>query len=340
LGWTLGDHHVAKTKIVIITDAWHPQVNGVVTTYSRIIQHRPQDVEITVVEPGQFPSRPAPGYKDIQLAWCSPSRMKKILIDQGPARYHIATEGPLGLVARQTLRGLGLQYTTAYHSEFPKFFHAMWGLPTWASQWYWDWFHSDSKLVFCSSHSSAKMHPRWKTVVLDRGYDPQYQPLSRPSNNPRILTYVGRVSVEKNLDAFCQLTIPNSRMVIVGDGPYRSELEKKYPHVEFVGYQFGSQLAHYYQQSDVFVFPSKSDTFGIVILEAMASGTPCAAYPVTGPIDQIVNGVNGYMSDDLAYSIEHCYKIDRQSVYNSVKHKTWDRVSEKFVQLITDQIDS
>jgi glycosyltransferase involved in cell wall biosynthesis len=338
----MGDSKVARTKIIIITDAWKPQVSGVVTTYENIIQNLPEDYSVDVIHPGLFKWIDIPFYKSIPWAKCSYSRMEHMLYTrrldwnmQGYfVKFHIATEGPLGFRARRALTAMNYSYTSAYHTKFPEFIKELIGIPTWMTRWYFDWFHKNSKVVMCSSKSNAEENKQWNTVVLGKGYDNHFTFKDKTLFDP-VLLYVGRVSKEKNINDFCRLEIGGAKKIVVGDGPYRKQLEKLYPNVRFVGYKFGKELAQYYQSADVCVFPSKVDTFGITILESMACGTPVAGYPVTGPIDQIVNGVNGYVSEDLERAVMKCLTIDREQTAESVKHITWKESAKQFATYVS-----
>jgi glycosyltransferase involved in cell wall biosynthesis len=195
----------------------------------------------------------------------------------------------------------------------------------------------------CSSESNAKENSNWNSVVLSKGYDSYFKFNDKYKDNNVVLLYAGRVSKEKNLDEFCELDVsgcvpPTAEVikVIVGDGPSRKKLQKKYPQIKFLGYKFGEELARCYQLADVFVFPSRVDTYGIVILEAMACGTPVAAYPVTGPIDQIQNGVNGYVDEDLSTAVCFALNVDRGSTHLSVKGINWKKSADQFVSYIVD----
>lgn len=334
---------MARTKVIIVTDAWDPQVNGVVTTYKNIIENLPEDVVVEIVHPGLFDGVNFPFYKEIKIPFCSVGKMWKLLYEktvdankQGySVYYHIATEGLLGFNAKRVLDKQKKPYTTAYHTKFPEFIYAMYKIPVKFTKWYFDWFHKNSKFVFCSSASNAKENSHWNSVVLDKGYSEIFKFKKASPSFEKILLYVGRVSKEKNLEEFCKINILHTRKIVVGHGPALDDLKKKYPDVEFVGYKFGKELVGYYQNADVFVFPSKVDTFGNVILEAMACGTPAAGYPVTGPIDQIQNGVNGHVSEDLELAAEMCLNLDRKQVYDTVKHKSWGKSAQTFVKYIT-----
>jgi len=334
---------MARTKIILITDAWEPQVNGVVTTYKNIINNLPKDVSADVIHPSLFNSFEFPFYKEIEIALCTYGMMYRLLCERTlyyknlgySVYYHIATEGVLGFQAKRVLDKKKYTYTTAYHTKFPEFFNEMFKIPIKYTRWYFDWFHGKSKYVLCSSKSNADENNKWNSVVLDKGYSEYFSYKNKMPNYIKTLLYVGRVSKEKNLDDFCSLDIPNTKKIVVGDGPYLKKLKQKYTEIEFVGYKFGKELVSYYQNSDVFVFPSKTDTYGIVILEAMACGTPVAAYPVTGPIDQIQNGINGFVDTDLELAVELCLDIPRSYVYDSVQNKTWNNAALQFVNFVT-----
>jgi glycosyltransferase involved in cell wall biosynthesis len=212
----------------------------------------------------------------------------------------------------------------------------MFFFPRRLTQRYIDWFHKKSRFVFVPSQSVAEENPNWNTKILSKGYDKVFYPAIKKSNETKTLLYVGRVSREKNIEDFCNIYIPNTHKVVVGNGPAIKRLKKLYPNIEFVGYKFGKDLAEYYQDADVFVFPSKTDTFGIVILEAMACGTPVAAYPVTGPKDQIINGVNGYTNYSLSNAVLKCFALERHLVYNTVKDVSWKLTTDKFIQAIEE----
>jgi len=343
---------VIKKRIVIISDAWYPQVNGVVITYTNIIQNIDHEIyDVELIEPSQFKTVRFPFYKEIELSICTKNRMKTILKSMEPVhRFHIATEGPLGVAAKRALDEMGIRYTTAYHTKFPEYLKTNWGFPLSISNAFFNWFHRKSRIVMVPSASVAKEKAHWNVQVSGKGYDEHFvfgkklgpsdgllfwndNWLNRfdYTDQDKILLYVGRVSKEKGIEDFCKLHIPHTKKVVVGNGPDKKRLKKKYPDVEFVGYQFGKNLASYYRQADVFVFPSRTDTFGIVVLEAMACGTPVAAYPVTGPIDQIVNGVNGYTSQSLSNAVMKCFAISRETVYNSVKNISWKKSAEQFI---------
>ena len=342
---------MARTKVILITDAWEPQVNGVVTTYKNIIANLPDWVSFDVVHPGLFDFFKFPFYKEVPISFCSYKTMRKIIEEKDVywhnqgynTKYHIATEGILGLQAKRVLEKLGIKYTTAYHTKFPEFIKELYNIPIVCTKWYFDWFHKKSKLVFCSSESNAKENSHWNTSVLGKGFDSHFKFKEKCNDNRAVLLYVGRVSKEKNIDTFCELDVsgcvlPSTEVhkVVVGDGPYKKTLQKKYPNVSFVGYKFGETLAQFYQAADVLVFPSKVDTYGIVMLEAMACGTPVAAYPVTGAIDQVKNNINGYVDEDLSTAVCFALNVERESVHASVEGVSWENSAKQFVKCLVE----
>jgi glycosyltransferase involved in cell wall biosynthesis len=348
----MGDSRMDKTKIVLITDAWEPQVNGVVTTYKNIIENLAPGITVDVIHPGLFHSVKLPFYKEIAIPFCSYDKMYKIIEERDEhwhklghdTKYHIATEGILGYQAKRVLDKIGIKYTTSYHTKFPEFLNEIYGIPVSWTKWYFDWFHKNAKYVMCSSKSNAEENSNWNSVVLSKGYDAHFTFNEKYKDNKVILLYVGRVSREKNIDEFCELDVsgcvePSTEVikVVVGDGPYKNKLQKKYPNVKFLGYRFGEQLAQCYQSADVLVFPSKVDTYGIVILESMACGTPVAAFPVTGPIDQIQNGLNGCVDEDLSTAVCFALGIDRGSTHMSVKGINWKKSADQFAKYIIEK---
>lgn len=332
----MGVSLLEKKKIVLITDAWYPQINGVVTTYKNIIQNLPENISIEVIHPGLFKTISAPGYKEIQLALCSKRTMRKYLQYDANTYYHIATEGVLGLQAKRVLDDHNIKYTTAYHTKFPEMIEAIYKVPASVIRIYLEWFHKKSKLVICNSYRTAKENKFKKFRVLGKGYDKHFEFVEKTKNITKKLLYVGRVSKEKNIEDFCNLQISNTTKTIVGGGPHLEYLKKKYPFVNFVGYKKGKELADYYKEADVMVFPSKTDTFGVVILEAMACGTPVAAYNVAGPADQIINGFNGYCENNLDLAVRRCLYVSRQTTFDSVKHASWEKTALDFVKFITE----
>lgn len=250
--------------------------------------------------------------------------------------YHLANEGLLNLLAKRVLDSCGKKYTSSFHTKFPQFWYENYKTPIEETQWYFDWFHKKSTKVFSSSYSSTQENNSWNSIPIEVGINTEFEFYDKPKTNPKVLLFAGRVSKEKNIDDFCNIDIPNTRKVVVGDGPYLNTLKARYPDIEFLGFKQGTDLVRVYQNADALVFTSKVDTYGMVILEAMACGTPVAAYDVVGARDQIINGINGYIHQDLNIAAQECLNIARSSVYNTVKRKTWDDAAYNFVKIVTE----
>jgi glycosyltransferase involved in cell wall biosynthesis len=333
--WTMQPEHT-HMRICIVTDAWHPQTNGVVrtlnTTRGMLIE---QGHEVRVIEPGMFRSIPCPTYPEIRLAW----RPGKTIADElqrfQPHYIHIATEGPLGLAARSYCLQRGWPYTTSYHTQFPEYLRARAPIPLSISYAWLRNFHGKAARTLVATPSMQRqLEARGFANIArwSRGVDVElFRPTDAPVLNlPRpISLYLGRVSVEKNIEEFLKLDLPGTK-VVVGDGPSRDELQRKYPHVVFVGYKYGEELAAHVAAADVFVFPSRTDTFGLVLLEAMACGVPVAAYPVTGPIDVVNAGVTGALNEDLRAATLDALKMNRQACRDHALQYTWAKATAQF----------
>jgi glycosyltransferase involved in cell wall biosynthesis len=292
-------------SILVVTDAWHPQINGVVRTLERLGEDLAKlGLRVDYLTPSGFPTMPMPSYPDIRLALTTPGRVARLIAAADPDHVHIATEGPLGIFARRACRARGRIFTTSYHTRFPEYLSARLPVPeAWAYAWLRRFHNSGGGTLVATPSLAAELAARGfdKVRLWTRGVDTvQFRPdRKRVLDLPRpIFLNVGRVSVEKNLPAFLDLDLPGSK-VIVGDGPELARLRHAYPDVTFLGTLTGERLADVYASSDVFVFPSRTDTFGIVLLEALASGLPIAAYPVTGPIDIVGDGIGGALSENL-----------------------------------------
>jgi glycosyltransferase involved in cell wall biosynthesis len=321
-------------RILIITDNLPDQINGVVTTYKNIEPFAIRDgYTIHYIHPGRYRYVDCPKYNEVKLAY--PKGLGKEIEAFDPDYIHIATEGPMGLFARRYLTVHGYRYNTAYHTKFPEGIKAILGIPETLTWPLIRWFHSNSNRVLTTTPSMVnqlKLQGFGDNVISwARGVDRNlFKPTTRNVNDELTLLCVSRVSAEKNLEAFFKLDFPAARKVMVGDGPKLNEYKQKYPDVDFVGFKRGEELAHYYQQADVFVFPSRWDTFGLVMIEAMACGTPVASYPVQGPLDVIDQRQTGVMRDDLNKAVEECLNLDREKVYlNSLKWN-WERAWEIF----------
>jgi glycosyltransferase involved in cell wall biosynthesis len=298
-------------RILIVTDAWFPQVNGVVRTLSTVVELlRARGDTVEVVGPDRFFSVPTPGYAEIRLAVAPGRKLASIADSFRPGSVHIATEGPLGWAMRTLCRKRGWRFTTSFHTKFPEYLHARTRIPV---SWSWAMlrrFHEAGEGTFVATPSLArelggrgftKVKPWSRGVDLTRfhpdadahGAAEAWETLPRP-----IFLCAGRVAVEKNLEAFLALDLPGSK-VIVGDGPARAGLMRRFPQAHFTGWRENGALARAYAAADVFVFPSLTDTFGLVLLESLASGTPVAAFPVTGPLDVIGDAPVGALDADL-----------------------------------------
>ena len=314
--------------ILVVTDNLRTQINGVVTTFKNIESHALADgFRIVYLDPGQFAHCDAPGYPEVKLSW--PRGLGKKIKEVNPDHIHIATEGPLGFFTRIWCDLNGYRYNTSYHTKFPDYMKKIYKIPLWLTYAYMRWFHKHSGRVLTTTQTMVedlRAHG-FRGYITDwtRGVD---RDILKPThtwrhpNTPITILYVGRVSQEKNLDDICCLE-DDYRVEIVGDGPYRKELERKYPNVIFLGYKSGQELADCYARADVFVFPSRTDTFGIVIIEALSLGTPVAAYPVPGPIDILEKGVTGHMSENLKESIEACLGLSRDRIEQASLKWTW-----------------
>jgi glycosyltransferase involved in cell wall biosynthesis len=324
-------------KIMIVTDAWKPQVNGVVRTLqttARELQSMGHTVDF--LTPLEFPTLPCPTYPDIRLSLFPGRKVVRRLSDFDPDALHIATEGPLGMAARRYALRHGLAFTTAYHTRFPEYIHARSGMPLTWTYAFLRWFHGPSAAVMAPTQV-VKRDLEWygfkKVVTWSRGVDleifkPQHS--QRLKSNPPIFLYVGRIAVEKNIEAFLELDLPGSKWV-AGVGPALKGVRERYPNVNYLGVLNQHELAEVYASADVFVFPSKTDTFGLVLLEAMACGLPVAAYPVTGPLDVIGDcKTAGVMHEDLRIACLEALKLQREDAAAHARKFSWRAATEQF----------
>lgn len=323
-------------RVLVATDAWEPQINGVVRTLQQVkALASALDFETDFVTPDEFPTAPMPGYPEIRLALASPRALGRRIDAYRPDVVHLATEGPIGLAARRATVTRGIPLTTSYHTRFPEYLRARLPVPIALSYAMLRRFHNSADGVLVSTRSleddlaarGFNNLMRWSRGVDLSIYRPRvadHSPWLRP-----VFLNVGRVAVEKNLEAFLSLDLPGTK-VVVGDGPQRAQLMAKYPDAVFPGSKTGEELAEIYRQADVFVFPSLTDTFGVVILEALASGLPVAGYPVMGPKDILEDGRGGVLSDDLRAAALACLDVGRQSCLDLAAEYTWEASVAQF----------
>jgi len=325
-------------RITLVTDAWSPQVNGVVNTLKHTsVGLRALGHEVDLITPEGFRTLPMPTYPDIRLSLFAGAAVARHIDSFAPDAIHVATEGPLGMAARRHCLRRDKPFTTAYHTRFPEYVKARTGLPLALTYRWLRRFHAPSSAIMVPTPvvRDDLRHNGFERVVLwSRGVDTDlFSPGPRNAldcDRP-IFLYVGRVAVEKNLEAFLALDLPGSKWV-VGEGPQRSHFERKYRDVYFAGLQAPSELARYYRAADVFVFPSRTDTFGLVLLEAMACGTPVAAFPVTGPIDVLRDGPGGVMHEDLREACLAALALDRENVRRYALGFSWSAATEQFAR--------
>ncbi|NBP02423.1 MAG: glycosyltransferase family 1 protein [Proteobacteria bacterium] len=332
-------------KLLIATDAWSPQVNGVVNTYKNILPIlQASGLQIDILNPYSdgFKRSVLSLYPEIEYV-TNLSQVKKILqqkIDTSTF-IHIATEGPIGLATRNYCAKNKIPFTTGFHTLFPEFIAKRFWIPSWITYKYFRWFHSRSETIFVPT-SAIKRYLKKKGFnnlrVWTRGVDTQLFTTLRSTHRfpkkPGYILCVSRASKEKGIDDFCKLNHPNK--VFIGEGPYLESLKKKYPDVTFLGKKVGEELADWYANADCFVFPSKTDTFGIVLLESIASGTPVAAYPEPGPLEVILNGRNGAMDNDLSKALEKALLCDRYETYLTSGNWTWANAAKQFMERIEE----
>lgn len=320
-------------KILIVTDAWEPQVNGVVRTYQNTIKNIYGAEVIHPYTPG-LKRRPLTGYKEIELTvnpWVIRQKLWVAMYEN--KNIHIATEGPLGFYARYILNKHRYPYTTSFHTLFPEFIESRFKIP---AKWiypYFRWFHKNSKRILVPTigmQDYLKEKGFENLVVWQRGVDSTIFNPTRRKDTKHYILCVSRASKEKGLDDFCKLKY--NRKVMIGDGPYLEELKQKYPDVEFLGKKEGIELAEWIASADAFVFPSKTDTFGIVILESLACGTPVAAYDQPGPRETIMTNYNGCIDEDLQKAVNVCISLNRGDVYRSSRNWTWERATQQFLE--------
>jgi glycosyltransferase involved in cell wall biosynthesis len=323
-------------KVLIVTDAWHPQINGVVRSLSEVGKRASEfGIDAAFLTPEGFSSVAMPGYPEIRLALASPSQIAQRIEAAAPDCIHIATEGPLGILARRWCMRMTRKFTTSYHTRFPEYLSARLPVPSWPLAALMRRFHGAScgtmvstqtleQELLAQGYSSLMRWSRGVDAELFHPAKAQRLPFPRP-----IFLYAGRVAVEKNLAAFLSLDLPGSK-VVVGDGPSRAALEATYPDAHFIGAREKEALAECYASADVFVFPSLTDTFGVVMLEALASGVPVAALPVAGPKDVIGQSKTGVLDHDLRRAALSALSIPRNLCRKYALQFTWRESARQF----------
>ena len=323
-------------RLLIATDAWRPQINGVVRSLEYMAELAPQfGAQVTLLTPEHFRSFPMPTYPEIRLSLTVPGQVRRFIDAVDPTHIHIATEGPIGFATRGVCRKAGRAFTTSYHTRFPEYLSARMPIPEHLTYGLLQRFHNGGRAVMVSTPSlEVELGARgFRNIVRwTRGVDTTlFRPRAeRIIDAPApIFLFVGRVAIEKNIEAFLSLDLPGTK-VVVGEGPARSELQRKYPDAKFLGVQSGEALARIYASSDVFVFPSLTDTFGIVLLEALASGLPIAAFPVTGPADVVGASGCGVLSEDLREAALAALEIPTARCRAYGETFTWSESARQF----------
>jgi glycosyltransferase involved in cell wall biosynthesis len=334
-------------RILIATDAWEPQINGVVRTLARTVAEcRAMGHEVEIVQPGEFKTVPLPTYSEIKLAVGCYGPIQERLRSFEPEAIHIATEGPIGLATRRICLEWKLPFTTSYHTRFPEYVSARLPVPVGAGYAFMKWFHKPSGRVMVATDSmreELERHGFRNLSKWTRGVDTElfrphatqvYEGLARP-----VWLNVGRVAVEKNLEAFLKLDLPGTK-VVVGEGPQREELEARHPEAVFLGPKFGEDLSDCFAGADAFVFPSLTDTFGLVMLEAMACGTPVVGFNAPGPADVIPGSGAGVVAEGPEGLKDACLqslKIDRAACRRHAERFSWRACAEEFVRNLEPQ---
>ncbi len=331
-------------RLLIVTDAWRPQINGVVRSLERLAEELVRlGVDVVFLTPQDHRTVPCPSYPEIRLSLTTPWAIRRRIADLAPDYVHIATEGPLGWMARRAMLDHETPgFTSSYHTRFPEYLASRWPIPTGPIHAWLRGFHNAGLACMVATETLRRElegHGHDNLVIWSRGVDTElfhprddvgeiYAGLPRP-----IFLNVGRVAVEKNLEAFLALDLPGSK-VVIGEGPHLATLKRGFPNAHFLGSKIGEDLARHYAAADVFVFPSRTDTFGNVIVEALASGLPVAAFPVMGPIDILDGTPAGVLSEDLRAAALAAAEIDRAHATALAATFRWERSARQFLEAI------
>ncbi|MEQ1576016.1 MAG: glycosyltransferase family 1 protein [Hyphomicrobium sp.] len=332
-------------RILVATDAFQPQVNGVVRTYERLAERlSARGEDLFFLTPYGFKTFPCPTYPSIRLALPSRVKCARFIESAQPDAIHVATEGPVGWMTRNYCIRHRIPFTTSFHTRFPEYVSSRLAIPEAITHALLRRFHNAGSGVMAATESLAthlRQHGYQRVMNWTRGVDTDLfrpRPVRKFGPGP-VFLYVGRVAVEKNIGAFLELSLPGTK-VVVGDGPALASLKKQFPGTVFTGQQTGEALAESYASADVFVFPSRTDTFGIVLLEAMASGLPIAAYPVMGPADVVQHGTSGVLGEDLAACAIAALNLDRANPRSAALTFSWDHAATVFLANLAWRIQS
>ena len=327
-------------SLLVVTDAWHPQVNGVVRSIERTaVELERLGVRVEVLSPADYPTLPCPTYPEIRLSLTTPGAVRRRMAELDCEHLHIATEGPLGLLAGRIARGEARPFTTSYHTRFPEYLSARIPVPVaWSYGWLRRFHNSGNGCMVATRTLEDDLSARGFTNLMrwSRGVDHElfrpYEGSVLPADlaGP-VFMYVGRVAVEKNIAAFLDLDLPGSK-VVVGGGPQLAELKARYPQVLFTGPKSGEDLARHYASADVVVFPSLTDTFGNVVLEALACGVPVAAFPVMGPLDILGGTGAGVLDTDLRLAALAALSVPSARARDLALEFTWQRSTRQFIE--------
>lgn len=325
-------------RLALVTDAWHPQTNGVVNTLSRLVEHLTRSgMQVEVLAPDAHPTLPLPSYPEIRLArdpWRVVTRLRRF----APDAVHVATEGPLGVWARAWLGRRGRAFTTSFHTRFPEYLAARLPVPLAVGYAFERWFHGGARHTLVGTRSLIRELERrgvgrrlvhWPRGIDTEAFHPRFRDEQLYAQRRPIWLHVGRIAVEKGIERFLELKLPGTK-VVVGDGPARASLQRLFPEVVWRGWRFGEDLAAHYASADGFVFPSRTDTFGNVLLEALASGLPVAAVNAPGPLDLVEEGVNGAVDDDLSAACGRVLRCTPEAARNSALRFDWADAHERF----------